>query len=766
MRHIALILIATLCAFIPVNGQKVGLVLSGGGAKGMAHIGVIKALEENDIPIDYVVGTSMGAIIGSLYAMGYTPDEMTALILSDEFRKWYGGEQDHTYRFFFRHDDPTPSLASLRFNFGDSLFTARPQSTSIVNPRQMNLGFVDVFAGANAVCDGDFNKLMVPFRCVGADVYNKRNVVMSDGDLGNAVRASMSFPFVFKPIKIDGITVYDGGIYDNYPYDVMLEEFNPDFLIGSVASGLDPIPDEDDLYGQLRSMIIQEDNSNYTIPDGKGISLEMNLQDVRLLEFQRAEEISNRGYYYAVAMMDSIKKCVPARRSSSIVNNSREYFKSRVPELKFNEIRINGVSDVQAEFFEREFRQDNGDGQMFDYEGLRRGYFRLLSDNGIKEIIPSTSYNAIDSTFTLTLDIDLDDKPMLHIGGGLSTSSTSQLYAGISYKRISNYSLDCLLEGQVGRSYNDAQLTVRLDMAKRLAKALSLKVAYYNFNYYNQKYIFTNSENPAFNKNNEFFVKLKAALPFLNDSKAEFSAGAALQNDYFSQAQTLSDFKYDIDRYKTLGMTIKFIANTHDAPQYPTSGHKTYIVGGLYTSQERYLPRGEDNGVPLSAQSWLQMIFETDTYSRVSNRFTIGNYVRLYYSTRGFSNNYNATMMRAGKFEPTVNSVFIHNKIFRASQYISYGFKPIIHINRFMHVRGEFYGFLPLFPIYCNESGKAYRGDFLSDFSYLGEISLVAHYGRISANAFINVSGNTHGAEAPSFGITIGYLMPGERFME
>ena len=102
----------------------------------------------------------------------------------------------------------------------------------------------------------------------------------------------------------------------------------------------------------------------------------------------------------------------------------------------------------------------------------------------------------------------------------------------------------------------------------------------------------------------------------------------------------------------------------------------------------------------------------------------------------------------------------------KSLRYGKYGFKPIIHINRFMHVRGEFYGFLPFFPIYCNESGKAYRGDFLSDFSYLGEISLVAHYGRISANAFINVSGNTHGAEAPSFGITIGYLMPGERFME
>lgn len=93
------ILVVLFCLFFPeASAQKVGLVLSGGGAKGLTHIGIIRALEENNIPIDYITGTSMGAIVGSLYAMGYSPDDMEKLIKSDDFKRWYsGGIQENIF---------------------------------------------------------------------------------------------------------------------------------------------------------------------------------------------------------------------------------------------------------------------------------------------------------------------------------------------------------------------------------------------------------------------------------------------------------------------------------------------------------------------------------------------------------------------------------------------------------------------------------------------------------------------------------------------
>lgn len=107
MKRILLLFITSFSFFIlPSNAQKVGLVLSGGGAKGMTHIGIIRALEENNIPIDYITGTSMGAIIGSLYAMGYSPDDMEALLLSEDFKRWYSGAIEPQYTYFFKKTSP------------------------------------------------------------------------------------------------------------------------------------------------------------------------------------------------------------------------------------------------------------------------------------------------------------------------------------------------------------------------------------------------------------------------------------------------------------------------------------------------------------------------------------------------------------------------------------------------------------------------------------------------------------------------------------
>ena len=135
-----------------VQAQKVGLVLSGGGAKGMTHIGIIRALEENNIPIDYITGTSMGAIIGSLYAMGYSPDDMEALLRSEDFKRWYSGKVEPKYAYYFKKSIPTPEFFNIRFSFKDSLKNFKPQflPTSVVNPIQMNLVFVDLYARATA----------------------------------------------------------------------------------------------------------------------------------------------------------------------------------------------------------------------------------------------------------------------------------------------------------------------------------------------------------------------------------------------------------------------------------------------------------------------------------------------------------------------------------------------------------------------------------------------------------------------------------------
>ena len=222
----------------PADG-KVGLVLAGGGAKGLYHIGVIKALEENNIPIDYVSGTSMGAIIGALYASGYTVEEMTEIVTSGNVENWVSGKIDDRYKFFYTERQDIPSMFSVYVDVKRDTVASRSSLNlalphAFINTSQIDMALNELFAPASVACGGDFNKLMIPYRCIATDVNRHEAVEYERGDLPFAVRASMSYPILFRPVTDkDGRVLVDGGCYDNFPWRALEEDFAPSFFIGS-----------------------------------------------------------------------------------------------------------------------------------------------------------------------------------------------------------------------------------------------------------------------------------------------------------------------------------------------------------------------------------------------------------------------------------------------------------------------------------------------------------------------------------------------------
>lgn len=760
-------LLLLLSASVSAEQQKVGLVLSGGGAKGMAHIGVIRALEENGIPIDYIAGTSMGAVIGSLYAMGYSPDEMEELIRSDDFKNWYMGSKDMNYQFYFKQNPPTPAFISAQIAIRDSMTVLRPMVNSVIDPLQMNLAFVDIFAGASAVCHNDFDSLMVPFRAVASDVFNKSSIVLSRGDLGDAVRASMSFPFVFRPIMIDTIIAYDGGIYDNFPVDVMVREFHPDFVIGSVVA-VSPgtpeieIPDEYDIMGQVRSMIVQK--SDYSLDSRLGIKVEFDLSNVGLLDFQKIDELSDLGYKTTMLLMDSIKSRTRSRIDTIAVKQMRQSFKRQIPDLTFGDVNVSGVNQAQSRYVRKELNATDG---RFGFQDFKSGYFKLLSDDAISEIIPSTSYSRRDSAFRLNLNVKLDDHPTFSLGGGLSTSVSSQLYGAVSYSHIGEASESYLLEGQVGRSYSNVQLLTRIDMAAKIPLSISVQLAYNNMNYFRSEFVLTSDKYlPALNKSEEFFAKIKFSRPFMNNYKAVFSIGAAHHKDFYSQSSNvdLRTFKYDCNRHNILGGSVTFTGNTLNNFQYPTSGRSETIRAFIGTENDLFRPQNVDSPQHHSEdRSWLQISANLEHYIKFSSHLVLGTLLEGYYSTRNFSSNYQASVMQAGRFQPTVNSKFFYDPDFSANAYFAAGIKPIWIINSVFHLRSELYAFQPTRPIY-DDNGKAAYGKSLTGFQLMGEFSFVAQYQRIMFNAFLDFS--TSSFNPTMFGVTFGILMPNEWFLE
>ena len=762
----ALVLI-TFLLLLPmwVQAQKVGLVLSGGGAKGLTHIGIIRALEENNIPIDYITGTSMGAIVGSLYAMGYSPDDMEALLKSEDFKRSYSGEVEEEYMYYFKKNLPTPEFLNIRLSFRDSL-KIKPQflPSSVVDPVQMNLVFIDLYARATAACGGDFDKLFIPFRCVASDVYNKKQLVMKRGDLGDAVRASMSFPFMFKPIEIDSVLAYDGGIYNNFPTDVMRDDFHPDIIIGSVVATNPTKPKENDLMSQIENMVMQK--TDYSIPDSEGIVMTFKYDDVNLMDFQRINELHDIGYNRTMSMMDSIKSRIHRRVNLDNIRLRRLVYKSNYPELRFKNILIEGANAQQQAYIKKEFHAS--DDKEFTYEDVKRGYFRLLSGNMISEIIPHAVFNPEDDTYDLHLKVKLEDNISVRIGGNVSTTSSNQIYLGLSYQNLNYNAKEFTFDGQLGKIYNIVQLMGKIDFATSIPTSYRLIASISTFDYFKKEKLFSRNDKPAFNQKDERFVKLKVGLPFLSNKRAEFGVGAAKIQDRYFQKNVI-DFdkdKYDKSTYSLFGGSISFNGSTLNSRQFPTQGAHEELVAQIFTGKECFYPGESSDNKKASEErhSWLQLSYMKEKYHRMAEHWTLGWYLKALYSSRNFSENYTATMMQAGEFAPTAHGQLMYNEAFRANQFVGVGVRPIYRFNQMFHVRGEFYGFMPIFPIERNSINKAYYGKAFSRFEYLGEVSVVCQLPFGAISAYVNHYSSPK--REWNVGLTLGWQLFNYRFFE
>ena len=765
MKRFFLFLSACLLLLPFVQAQKVGLVLSGGGAKGMTHIGIIRALEENNIPIDYITGTSMGAIIGSLYAMGYSPDDMEALLRSEDFKRWYSGQVEPEYGYYFKQNRPTPEFFNIRFSFKDSLHI-KPQilPTSMVNPIQMNLVFVELFARATAACSGDFNRLFVPFRCIASDVYNKKPLIMRRGDLGDAVRASMSFPFVFKPIEIDSVLAYDGGIYNNFPTDIMREDFKPEVIIGSVVAANPGKPKENDLMSQLENMIMQK--TDYTLPDSLGIIMTFKYDDVSLLDFDRLQELHDIGYNRTISLMDSIKSRIHRRVSAENVRLRRLVYRSNLPQFRFRDIYIEGANPQQQAYIKKEFHDE--DHEVFTYEDLKRGYFRLLSDNMISEIIPHAVYDSENDLYSLHLKVKMEDNFSVRMGGSVSTTSSNQIYLGLGYQDLNYYSKEITLDGQIGKVYNNAQLMAKIDLPTRIPTSYRLIASLSTFDYYKKDKLFSKNDKPSFNSKDERFVKLMVALPFLANKRAEISIGyGKLQDNYF-QSSVINFDKDCSDRstYNLLGGAIGFYGSTLNARQYATKGYFEKLVAQVFSGKEKFIPGNptETSVMTKERQSWLQISYMKYAYHTMSPKFTLGWMAEMMYSSKNFSENYTATMLQAADFSPTPHSKLMYNEAFRANQFLAAGIKPIFVFNDMFQFRSEFYGFVPIFPIKKNALNKAYYGKAFSRFEYIGEISVICQLPFGAISAYVNHYSSPK--KEWNVGLTLGWQLFNYRFIE
>jgi NTE family protein len=765
MKKITLSILIFFLYTISSYAQSVGLVLSGGGAKGMTHIGVIRALEENDIPIDYITGTSMGAIIGALYAMGYSPDDMTRLIKSENFKRWYTGEVEDKYVYFFKKMEDTPSFIKLNLAISkDSTYKVENSGFSLnaVDPIQMNLAFLQLFTQSTAASKNNFNQLFVPFRCIASDVYNKKKITFKDGDLGDAVRASMTFPGAFKPIEIDSVIVYDGGIYDNFPKTAMKQDFNPDIIIGSVVARNPDKPKGNDIMNLLENLVMQK--TDYSLNPEDGILLKFKYDDVQLLDFDRIDELSRNGYDYTTSLMDSIQKRVHRRIPRKKLNQKRTEFKKQLKPLLFKHVFIKGVSPEQKKTIEDEFHSFSE--ETFTFEDLKKAYFRLLSSDIVVELIPHAVYNYENSTFDLHLNVRLRKNITVAIGGSVSSTESSQIYFGLSYQSLDKHYKRFILNGYVGKVYNNIQFSSRIDYPSGIPVSYQFIASVSSFDFFKTDHLFTKSSTPSFCREKEQFIKFRASLPFVVERKADFTFGLGHIEDNYSQSSLINlntNNVYDTSHYYILGGNIALRRNSLNHRQFATSGHKECIQAGFYTAHEKFIPgQSTTQAETENDATWLQFKYQDERYYHINDKFVLGSYLEAYYSTRNFSSNYKSTVLQSGHFAPTYNSKITYNESFSSNHYLGLGVRPILKINDLFHLRAEVYGFLPFYHYIPEGKHGVQTSSFMTRFEYLSEASLVCHLPFAAIRAFVNHYSEPKDSWA--IGLSIGWQLFNERY--
>ena len=742
------------------QAQKVGLVLSGGGARGAAHIGVIKALEENNVPIDYITGTSMGAIVGSLYAMGYSPDEMLDLVLSNEFGYWQTGVVANEYIYFFKKPDETPQFMRFALNMKDSVWFDGLIPSNIINPIQMNQAFMELYAQATAKAVWNFDNLFVPFRCTGSDVYRKKSIIYRNGDLGDAVRVSMTFPFVFKPIWRDGVPLFDGGIYDNFPIKAMRDDFHPDFIIGSAVRGGGLRPSENPM-SQFEAMVMQE--TNYVVPEEEGILLQLRLPDVQLLDFDKAKEVMQRGYNWTMAAMDSIKERVGREVTPEEVNARRKAYKESLPPLIFKNIYVTGATEDQHKYITAQLTR-NIDGE-FTMEEFRSAYFKMLTYSKIKEIIPTAIYNWKNKSFDLYLTVQVKDELKVSIGGNISSHQANQLFLGLEYQSLGTTSADYNANFQMGNSYSGVSVDGRFFLSRQLPGYFGVKLSYSAKNYSESQSLFYEDVVPAFIKKRERFIRLRYGIPILMSSKIEFFTGLGSLTDYYYQTSSFADIEFDATRHFLFNTGARFERQSLNYRQYPTEGRRQFLTVQYIAGSEDYKAGGSNRYLDIDRHKWFYIKGSWQNFPIMKRKFNLGLMGETVFSTKGFNSNYTSTLLQSSLFAPTPHSKISFNEAFYANSYVAAGVVPLIQLNSLLHLRCELYGFVPYRPFKKNvindpQANRIVRpsyGNYFSKYEFMGETALVLQLPFVSVSMFVN--GYSYPKGNFNVGLNIGYLI-------
>ena len=742
-----------LCTSV-LKAQKVGLVLSGGGAAGLCHIGILKALEENNIPIDYIAGTSSGALVGSLYAAGLSPEQIEAIATSEKFQLMAKGGIEDEHIYFFKKPKEDASWLSLKISNNFNLSSTLP--TNLIRPQLMDFELMSLLTPVSALAKYDFDSLFVPFRCVASDVENKKVIVFKNGHLNQAVRASISFPFYLKPIKVDNQLLFDGGLYNNFPTDVMYNDFFPDIIIGCNLSDTLAPPDENNIISQLTSMIVSRDD--YSIICENGILIDPNTK-VRTFGFDFAEEAIADGYSATITKMDVIKSRIHRRTQKSELDSLRLIYKKKQSVLIFDSIHITGLNSKQKSYVSKNiFRNKN----ELNIVQLKKRYFNVLSDDKISFIYP---LGEVQNTgkYTLKLNVKKEQEIIAKFGGNFSSKSINIGHLGLEYKHLGKKSVTLGANSYFGKFYGSLNTKIRMDFPLGYPFYLEVEGMINRWDYFRNFATFFELVRPSYIVQNERFVGLNVAAPISNPGKLILNYRyGVINNQYHQSIDFAPSDTADLTKFEFHTVGIKYEINNLNRKFWANEGTMLSLSGRYIDGWEELLP-GNLNISAISLEKdhfWFQFGLAAQRYFKINKHLRLGIDLRIRYSTQDFFSNYTSTKLMAPIYEPIPETKSIYLAKYRNFKYGSIGGKAIFTFNKNFDLRLENYYYQPYQAI-IQENNVPENYDIWKGNEWILSSSIIYH----SPIAPISFTVNYYSGELEpwSFVFNLGYLIFNDR---
>lgn len=739
--------------------QKVGVVLSGGGAKGIAHVGVLKALEENDIPIDYIVGTSMGGIIGGCYAAGLSPDQIEEIVLSDQFLRWINGLPEEGHNYYYHRPQDNSGFLHLNLSL-DSTLNVHFNS-SIVSDVSLNFALTEKMAQASAISGNNFDSLFVPFRVVAADIFTQNEVVLSRGSLSGALRATQTVPFFYNPVRVDGKYLFDGGVYNNFPVDVLVNDFSPDVVIGANVSTKIfteyPFDKDDRLIANSLLYMLLDKSDPHQIGDS-GVYIQPNLKGYTSFDFGRVKHLIDSGYAQTMRQMDEIKAKIAERRSCESVAELRNRFTNKSQPFAFDGLTFQGFTPKQQKYIRRVFSIRPNNPRPLYFSDIKKGYFKLVSEDYFSNVYPNIVFDSTVNKFNLNLSRRPQKNFQVDFGGVISTRNVSSIFLGLNYFNFNHTLKHTFLGFQAGSFYKSADARMRIDFPLFDKFYVEPYVSFNDRDYFENEDLLQDV-NATILKRLDRKVGVNVGWPVSNRFKTVLSFEGMNNVDRYSNNNVfISTDTLDELRLKGFKAGVDFSSNTLDRKQYASFGKKFSITASYFNVAERYEP-GTTSVQPAPVRNnhqWLRIKLHAEQYFNKS-WYRPGYLLQAVFSNQPYFVNYQGTIVNAPGFQPLQDSPSLLLENFRSFNYLAGGVRNIFSLKNRMDLRLEGYVFKPIDYLRPGPNQETTISTDLTKLYFAGTAGVVLH----SPIGPISLSVNYYNDRENELGVLlhVGYLL-------